>query len=143
MGEKPSALEEHHLIIRNLIEGSDTFDIDDAQEALNAYKALWPTQLQSGIELRIDAETLAQLATGLRNEAMQGRVIPEALYRAFIVAFCRSDAATGSDAQARDGAIVQAYDHAALREPSTRLYRHRPCQQTTEIGHSNPYRREG
>lgn len=38
MGEKPSALEEHHLIIRNLIEGSDTFDIDDAQEALNAYK---------------------------------------------------------------------------------------------------------
>lgn len=114
VGGKPSALEEYHQIIHNLIEGSDTFDIDDAQEALNAYKALWPTQLQSGIELQINAEILVQLATGLRNEAMQGRVIPEAFYRAFIVAFCCSDAATGSDVQARDDAIVKAYNYAAF-----------------------------
>lgn len=38
VGGKLLALEEHHAIIRNLIEGSDPFDMDDAREALGAYK---------------------------------------------------------------------------------------------------------
>ncbi|KAM5357674.1 hypothetical protein ACJZ2D_016026 [Fusarium nematophilum] len=104
-----STTKENLAIVRNLIEGRETFYIEEAQEAARACKDLWPKPADGSTET-IRPQAIMSLTEGLREDAMKETIIREAHYRVFITLFCEDFARRQpNDVESRDEAIRKAH----------------------------------